>query len=69
MKKINIVLLILVSFLIQLWTALGDELILAVMDGDMPEVEKLLIAGADINFQDDIGYTALMEAYTSISKG
>ena len=44
------------------WADLGDELIQAAHNNDLEEVERLLEAGADVNWQDEYGDTALYYA-------
>lgn len=61
MKKL-IIFLIFIAMSPVTWADLGEELIKAVSDGDLAEVENLLDAGADVNLQNDIGVTALMMA-------
>lgn len=41
---------------------LGEELIDAVMDGDLDPVKDLIEQGVDVNYKDDYGNTALMTA-------
>lgn len=44
---------------------LNRELGLAVMDGDLKKVKLLLSKGADLNYRDDEGFTALMLSITN----
>ena len=70
MKKIIISLVLLVMLCSMAWADLGEELLSAVWDGDLAEVERLIEIGADVNAQDDYDMTALMwaanEGYTEI---
>ena len=60
MKKTIIVLGLLVMLCTVVWAKLGDELIQAAKVGDIAEVKSLIEAGADVNYKDKYGYTALI---------
>jgi len=64
MKKIIIRMLIYLMLCSVIWADLETELIQAAEDGDLLKVERLLKAGADINWSsnDEYGETALMKA-------
>ena len=66
MKKSVIILVLLITLCSIVWADLGDELIDAARDGDLTEVERLLEAGADVNWHNEWGSTALMWGYTKI---
>ncbi len=63
MKRIIIISLVtLVTLCSVAWTDLGEELIQAAGDDNLAEVVRLIEAGADLDFQDYFGSTALMRA-------